>query len=82
MTPLGPMGSVSPLNESLLDAMAEAALGVHALGKWEAVENGYQALCARCGMTTWVGPSGLRYSLLEDVCPGKSVGSDNVWLED
>ena len=61
------------LRESLLEAMAEAALGGHELFHWLPVEEehvgGYEATCALCGLTTWVGPEGLRYSLLEDVCP-------------
>ena len=56
------------LNESLLEAMAEAALGGHTLGSWRTVESGYEARCADCGMTTWVGRDGLRYSLLEGAC--------------
>ena len=61
------------LRESLLEAMAEAALGGHELGHWAAVADehtgGYEAACSLCGLSTWVGPEGLRYSLLEDVCP-------------
>ena len=57
------------VRDSLLEAMAEAALGGHALGEWEPVENGYQTRCAGCNMTSWVGHDGVRYSLLEDECP-------------
>ena len=32
--------------------------------------NGRQTRHRRCGMTSWVGEYGLRYSLLEDVCLG------------
>lgn len=57
------------LRESMIEAMAEAALGGRELSQWEPVENGYQARCSLCGMTTWLGHEGLRYSLLEDECP-------------
>ena len=60
------------LRESMVEAMAEAALGGHELSQWEPVENGYQARCSLCGMTSWLGPDGLRYSLLEDECPGEA----------
>jgi hypothetical protein len=56
------------LRDALLEAQAEAALGGHDLTPFEPVENGHQATCQRCGMTSWVGHSGVRYSLLEDVC--------------
>ena len=59
------------LRESMIEAMAEAALGGHELGQWDTVENGYQARCSLCGMTSWLGPDGLRYSVLEDECPGE-----------
>jgi len=58
------------VREALLAAMAEAALGSHDLGSWEPVDNGYQAGCLKCRMTSWVGPDGVRYSLLADECPG------------
>lgn len=58
------------LREGLVEAMAEAALGGHELGPWEDVENGYEARCNSCGLTTWLGYDGLRYSLLEDTCTG------------
>ena len=58
------------LRESMMEAMAEAALGGHELSQWDTVENGYQARCSLCGMTSWIGPDGLRYSVLEDECPG------------
>lgn len=44
------------LRESMIEAMAEAALGGHELSQWETVENGYQARCSLCGMTSWLGP--------------------------
>ena len=59
------------LREAHLEAMVEAALGGHELGHWEQVENGLQAACQLCEMTTWIGETGLRYSLLEDSCPGR-----------
>ena len=55
--------------EALLESQVEAALGGHDLAGWEEVENGWQARCSQCQMTTWVGDVGLRYSLLEDRCP-------------
>ena len=58
------------LRESMIEAMAEAALGGHELGQWDEVENGYQDRCSLCGMTTWLGPDGIRYSVLEDECSG------------
>ena len=61
------------LRESMIEAMAEAALGGHELSQWETVENGYQARCSLCGMTSWLGPDGLRYSILEDECPGQMI---------
>ena len=61
------------LKESMIEAMAEAALGGHELSQWEPVENGYQARCSLCDMTTWLGPDGLRYSVLEDECPGRMI---------
>lgn len=69
--------SPSPaLKESQLEAMAEAALGGHELSQWESVENGYEARCSICGMTSWLDPGGLRYSLLEDECPGEGGSGD------
>ena len=35
-----------------LEAMAEAVLGGHDLGEWIEVDNGWQAACRPCGMTT------------------------------
>jgi hypothetical protein len=58
------------LREGMLEAIAEAALGGHELGQWEQVDNGYEARCSSCGMSTWLGHDGLRYSLLEDTCTG------------
>jgi len=59
-----------PLKAAQLEAMAEAALGGHDLGEWVEVDNGWQATCWRCGMTTWIGKQGVRYSLLEGECQG------------
>ncbi len=53
-----------------LEAMLDAALGGHEIGEWVEVDNGWQATCNQCQMKTWIGPDGLRYSLLEDSCPG------------
>lgn len=65
--------AVTPeVKEAMLEAVIEAALGGHDLGAWERVDddgNEFQARCKLCGMTTWVGGS-LRYSILEDTCPG------------
>lgn len=60
------------VKEAMLEALVEAALGGHDLDPWEQLDddgNEYQARCRVCGRTTWVGGS-LRYSILEDVCPG------------
>lgn len=65
--------TIDSLRLAILEALAEAALGGHELTTFEAVENGYQAVCIQCGATSWVGPQGLRYSLLENICPGKRV---------
>ena len=59
------------VREAMLAAMAEAALGGHELGAWEPVDNGYQARCSKCSMTSWIGHDGVRYCLLEDECPGE-----------
>lgn len=64
---------VDELKEALLEAQVEAALGGHNLGSFEEVENGYQAECMLCKMTTWVGKNGLRYSILKDSCPGNNM---------
>lgn len=69
-------GAEAAAREAFLDAMAEAALGGHVLGEWESVENGYQARCLGCNMTSWVGLDGMRYSLLEDECPDKVEWGD------
>ena len=56
----------------MLEAVVEAALGGHDLEAWEQLDaerNEYQARCKLCHKTTWVGRS-LRYSILEDTCPG------------
>ena len=61
------------LREAILEAQAEAALGGHDIGSFQAVDTitgGYEARCKLCQMTTWIGENGLRYSLLEDSCPG------------
>lgn len=58
------------LKAALPEAQVEAALGGHQLGPFAEVENGYQAVCTTCGVSSWVGPQGLRYSLLAEVCQG------------
>jgi len=59
------------LRDALLEAQTEAALGGHNIGAFEPVTNGHQATCQHCGMTSWVGQNGLRYSLQEDSCLGQ-----------
>lgn len=63
------MESNPEFKEAMLEAQAEAALGGHQLRPFEPVANGYQAYCECCDKTTWVGPQGIRYSLLADRCP-------------
>jgi hypothetical protein len=63
--------SLALFKESMMEAAVEAALGGHDLGQWEHTESGYQAGCKLCQATTWVGGNGLRYTLLEDSCPGR-----------
>jgi hypothetical protein len=65
-------GAEAILKDSILEAQVEAALQGHDLGSFKAVDTitgGYEACCKRCQMTTWIGNSGLRYSLLADSCP-------------
>jgi hypothetical protein len=40
------------LRDAILEAQAEAALGGHNIGPFEEVDNGYQAACRRCDMTS------------------------------
>lgn len=64
------------VKEAMLEAAIEAALGGHDLAPWEQLDesgNEYQAHCKLCLKTTWVGSS-LRYSILEDTCPGAPEG--------
>lgn len=68
--------TIDSLRLAILEALAEAALGGHELAPFEAGENGYQAVCTRCGATSWVGTEGLRYSLLENLCPEKREKRD------
>lgn len=68
--------TIDSLRLAILEALAEAALGGHGLAPFAAVENGYQAVCTRCGATSWVGTQGLRYSLLEDICSGNKENPD------
>ena len=63
--------TIDSLRLAILEAQIEAALGGHELETFEAVENGYQAVCSRCGATSWVSPLGLCYALLKNICPGK-----------
>lgn len=63
--------TIDSLRLAILEALAEAALGGHELAPFAAVENGYQAVCTQCGATSWVGIQGLRYTLLENLCPEK-----------
>ncbi|MEM9773399.1 MAG: hypothetical protein AAF902_02380 [Chloroflexota bacterium] len=61
------MTDQNPL-ESIEEAAAEAAASGHELTPFVKVENGFQATCKLCEMTTWVGHSGIRYSILSDQC--------------
>jgi len=60
--------------EAHLEAIAEAALGGHDLDAWERTKKGWMSTCLLCGITTWVGDSGIRYSLLGDECVGRADG--------
>jgi hypothetical protein len=65
-------GGSAELREAVLESQVEAALQGHDIGPFEAVTTatgGYAAECRFCGGTTWVGASGIRYSLLEENCP-------------
>ncbi len=67
---------MSEFKETILEAQIEASLGGHDIGTFETVEtvtDGYQAECSLCGATSWVGDNGIRYSLLEDICPGREA---------
>ena len=59
-------------NESILYIQVDAALAGHELGPFEPVESfegaGYQVEFRQCNLTTWVGDSGLMYSLLGANC--------------
>jgi len=68
--------TIDSLRLAILEALAEAALGGHELAPFEAIENGYQAVCTRCGATSWVGTQGLRYSLLANICPDEREKTD------
>jgi hypothetical protein len=64
----------SALKDSILEIQVNAALAGHDLGPFDPVESsfegaGYQAECRKCGLTAWVGESGLMYSLLGESCP-------------
>ena len=66
-------GAEAILRESILEGQVEAALQGHDLGPFQVLAStigGYEARCRLCQMTTWVGENGLRYSLLEEKCPG------------
>ena len=70
------MTDTTAANETMLELAVNAAGSGHDLGPFEPVTDsdgnpgGYQAVCRRRGLSAWVGESGLRYSLLDDVCPG------------
>lgn len=66
------MTDPTPL-ESIEEAAAEAAAGGHELTPFVKVENGFQATCTNCGLTTWVGHSGVRYSILSQQCEDQPV---------
>lgn len=65
------MNANQGLKDAVLEAQVEAALQGHDLGPFEPVDEGHQATCRRCGMTSWLGLNGQRKSLLEDSCPGQ-----------
>lgn len=75
--PVATNDNPAQIKETMLESAVEAALGCHELGEWEQVEDGWQARCQLCQVTTWVGDNGLKYSLLEDTCPGASTDSGN-----
>ena len=60
-------------HDSILEIQVNKALAGHDLGPFEPVDTfdgaGYQAECRKCGLTAWVGESGLMYSLLDERCP-------------
>jgi hypothetical protein len=64
------------VDETILEIQVEAHLQGHAMGSFVLTEDerGYEAHCARCGMSVWIGMSGVFYNLLEDVCPGATDG--------
>lgn len=64
------------VDTTILEIQVEAHLQGHALGSFVLTEDerGYEANCARCGMSVWVGMRGVFYSLLEDICPGVPDG--------
>ena len=56
--------------ESILEIQVNAALTGHDLGPFDPVDTfegaGYQVKCRKCGLTAWVGESGLMYGLLRE----------------
>jgi hypothetical protein len=72
------MSEQAAVDATILEIQVEAHLQGHAMGSFLLTEDerGYEAHCARCGMSVWVGMSGVFYSLLEDVCPGTADGVD------
>ena len=62
----------SGANDARLEIMINATFNGHDLSEWllTEAEDGWQATCRRCRQTVWVGKKGLRYSLLEETCPG------------
>lgn len=63
----------SEANNARLELMVNAAFNSHDLTEWLLTENndGWQTSCRLCNKTVWVGKKGLRYSLLEETCPGR-----------
>ena len=64
------------IDAAILEIQVETLFQGHALESFVLTEDerGYEAYCARCGMSVWVGVSGIFYSLLEDDCPGAPDG--------
>lgn len=63
------------LRRNMLEAMVEASLQGHTLGKWEALDGEdmmrYQAVCGQCGKSVYASSQAL-YSILADNCSGRS----------
>ena len=69
-------GEQAAVDATILEIQVEAHLQRHALGSFVLTEDerGYEAYCAGCGMSVWVGTNGVFYSLLEESCPQSPDG--------